>query len=163
MINSQWKLHNMLSIKKVLTSTLAIVLFSLCCTVSAEIYQCKDANGHATFSNTPCPAVEITGTSTAHKLWREMRVLVKEGEIIYKGIGADVDSIVKCKHKAADYDKQLDKIDSRLQKVSKSTHAKLHKAMEMLRECGRCSASAPAYCERASDYLDQESNVLVKH
>lgn len=127
----------------------------------AEIYSCRDANGRALFSHQPCPAATVVGNSEAHKLWRDMRVLVNEGNSIYNKLGADVASIIACKNNVKEYGVKLDAIDKRLQTVSSGKHSPLFEAQANLRECGQCRSSAVQYCLQASKLLDQEMKILL--
>ena len=138
-----------------------VVLSLLSSLASAEIYKCRDANGRASFSQTPCPASVVTGDTEAHKLWREMRVMVNQGQSIYKKLGPDVSAIIECKNSAKAYALKLDEYDQRLQTVSEHKHPALFEAQRYLRECGQCRASAMQYCKRADTELDKEMNVLL--
>ena len=126
-----------------------------------EIYSCRDDHGRALFSHQPCPATTVIGKSEAHKLWRDMRVLVNEGNSIYNKLGADVASIIACNNNVKAYGLKLDVIDKRLQSVSSSKHSPLFEAQANLRECGQCRSSAVQYCLQASQALDKEMNILL--
>jgi hypothetical protein len=130
-------------------------------TVPAEIYQCRDAKGKAVFSQVPCPKEKISGNTEAHKLWREMQVLVNEGSAIYQLLGADVDSILNCRKNAQLFSEKLDPLDARLSSLSMEQGKYLRMAQRSLRECGQCVSSSQYHCENAAKELNLQMNVLL--
>lgn len=128
----------------------------------AEIYQCLDAKGRPSFSNTPCPDSAVVGRSEAHRLWREMRVLVSEGHSINRLLGADVESIKNCNKSAQQFSEKLDKYNERLMALSSVKHKHLFKAMDYIRACGECRVAAANDCKKASTQLDEQMIVLLE-
>ena len=128
---------------------------------TAEIYQCLDDNGRPSFSQTPCPVETVTGDSAAHKLWKDMRVLVNTGKNNAQKQGADVKSMIECKNREVEFAQALDVVDERLAELSSQEHKYLFSAQRSLRECGSCSSSAITYCQRADKALEKESAVLM--
>ncbi len=129
--------------------------------VVAEIYQCVDSNGRPSFSQTPCPVETVTGDSAAHNLWRDMLVLVNRGKDNANKQGADIQSIINCKNREAEFAQTLDAIDQRLIDLSSIEHKHLYAAQRSLRECGTCRSSAISYCTKAAKSLEKESAVLM--
>jgi len=145
-----------------LNLALTLLIFtSLSTSAIAEIYQCKQTDGRSSFSNTPCPSQIVDGTTEIHTLWREMNSLIKEGAEISSQMGPDYYSILSCNEKSDAYNLKLDQVDKTLKSLSPVTHKKMYLAMESLRECGSCRASAPTYCQRASTNLMAETKVLA--
>jgi Domain of unknown function (DUF4124) len=127
----------------------------------AEIYRCVDAKGRPAFSNTPCPDDAVVGNSPAHTLWREMRVLVSEGQNITKLLNADAQSIVNCRRSSAKFLKKLEGVDNRLANLSPDTHKHLFKAMDYIKDCAQCRSAAYHDCHKATTALDDEMSVLM--
>ncbi len=143
------------------TAALLAILSIVSSSAFAEIYQCLDSNGRPSFSHTPCPVAAVTGDSPAHVLWRDMQVLVNTGKDNARKQGADVQSIIDCKHREVDFAKTLDVIDQRLNELSSEEHKYLFAAQRALRECGTCRSSAITYCDRAEKSLEKETVVLM--
>ena len=144
-----------------LIAFMALLMASSALVTQAEIYKCRGASGQASFSEHPCPVASIVGNSEAHKLWRDMRVLVNEGQSLYKKLGPDVSSIIACNKAAKVYGLKLDVVDNRLQSVDKNKNFALFDAQQHLRQCGQCRASAVHYCKQASQALDKQMNALL--
>jgi hypothetical protein len=141
-----------------------LLLYLLSCvalSAHAEIYQCRDQKGRASFSQTPCPKDTIAGNSESHLLWREMQVLLNEGSAIYQQIGPDVKSILECKNSSRAFAQKLSLLDDRLVAlpVNKGKHLLL--AQVALRGCGQCQSSSAQYCENANKQLNLQMNVLL--
>lgn len=130
---------------------------------SAEIYRCKDAAGNTVFRDSPCPGVKIEATNEANKVWLQMKSLVEQSGDVHALMGPDVRSILDCDAKAAEFSKKLDEVELALQKLPAKTHRKMYLAMEDLRVCGTCRASAPTYCSKAMTNLKEETRVLVSY
>ena len=145
-----------------LNLALTLLIFTtLSTTATAEIYQCKQADGRSSFSNVPCPTQIVNGTAEVHSLWREMNSLIKEGAEISSQMGPDYYSILSCNEKSDAYHLKLDQADKTLQSLSPITHKKMYLAMESLRECGSCRASSSTYCKSASTNLMAETKTLA--
>ena len=145
-----------------LNLALTLLIFtSLSTSAMAEIYQCKQADGRSSFSNTPCPSQTVDGISEVHTLWREMNSLIKEGAEISSHMGPGYYSILSCNEKSDAFNLKLDQADKTLKSLSSDTHEKMYLAMEYLRECGSCRASSPTYCQRASKNLMAETKVIA--
>lgn len=139
-----------------------IVIFaSISSTAFAEVFQCKQADGRSSFSNTPCPTQVVNGTSETHTLWRNMNALVKEGAEISATMGPDYYSILECNKKSEAFNLKVDDVSKVLENLSPAKHKKMYLAMESIRECGSCRASSTTYCNKASTQLLEETKVLA--
>lgn len=128
---------------------------------SSEIYRCIDARGHTSFGDKPCPIELVRGNSKAHGVWHKMLPMVKEGLKVYSHLGPDYHAIRSCMSQSENYHKRLDEISEPLNKLSQKKHGNMFLALENLKECGTCRVSAPNYCEKASEHLLREINVLT--
>lgn len=126
------------------------------------IYRCKNSEGKTVFQQVPCSESEISGTDTAHVLWRQMRNLVSEGEGILNALGADVESIRRCQTSMRDYQAKLDALRSDVARVARK-HPNLKKAHSALQGCASCRTSAVANCTLANDYLDRAMAKLTEY
>lgn len=138
-------------------------LFLLACSAfaSTEIFRCVDNDGHVSFGDKPCPIESVNGNTQAHLVWRKMLPMIQEGLKVYSHIGPDFYSIRSCMDQSENFSKKLSDIARPLHSLSYKKHTNMFRAMEDLKECGKCRVSAPNYCERASNYLITEMNVLT--
>ena len=76
-------------------------------------------------------------------------------------LGPDVYSIMACIDRSNEFQDKLAALQKELDQVSAEDHPKLYLAMDSLKVCGDCRASAPRYCQVASRQLSEEVSVLL--
>ncbi len=144
--------------RKVTVILLAVLIAP--CLQAKSIFKCMDENNQASFSNKPCPDSSIDGDNESHKLWREMRGLVRRGLKINDLMGADVKAMNACQLRIEKYGKTLDRIKPRVEKLS-TKHPDMVAAYLRLRDCAQCRASAMNACEDANGHLNDAMNDLM--
>lgn len=138
-------------------------MFSLATQVNADsVYKCKDKNGRVVFQQVACDESQVTGDSTAHRLWRTMRSLSSEGKNVLAALGADVDSIKQCNKSINEFNRRVEQLNPQVAEVGRQ-HGDLVKAQRYLKDCGVCRTSAEANCRTADKYLDQAVSKLTEY
>ncbi len=126
----------------------------------AAIYKCVDDRGVASFSQRPCPAKKVLGDTDAHKLHKELGVLVDEGQGIVTSISGDMKSIIACQDSKDAFRQSRKMLQPRIDGLG-DEHKALKKAYAALEFCGVCKARGLSQCRAARTYLNEAQNSLV--
>lgn len=139
------------------------VIISACCIFNAntalagQVYKCVNSEGRKVFQQVPCQnnktSTKTNGSTPAHMLIKDMRVLVSEGLIINSAIGPSLDAIKQCDDSMDVFTSKIDQIRPRVAKLQYS-HKPLLKAYKELQDCARCKVSASSNCKAVENYLD---------
>jgi len=127
----------------------------------AAIYKCVDERGVASFSQRPCPVKKIEGDSEAHKLHKEMGVLLSDGQSLVNSVSGDMQSIIACQDARQGFIQRWQLLQSRVDALE-VTHKNLKKAHSTLENCGVCKARGMSQCRSARKQLNDAQNKLVK-
>lgn len=148
--------------KLILTAT--VLLFM---TLSAnghagtDIYKCKSPQGGVVYQQKACNDRQVSGNTSEHRAWRELRALTAEGMDIHSRLGATVASIQQCKTEMRLFNGKLDGMQQRMKRFS--IHSpKLYKAYEDLKHCTICKTSAESYCRTANTALNEAMKTLLQ-
>lgn len=137
------------------------VLFMLPLVSQAAIYKCVDERGVASFSQRPCPAKKIEGDSEAHKLHKEMGLLLSDGQSLVNSVSGDMQSIIACQNAKQAFLQRWELLQPRVDALATS-HKNLKKAHNTLEYCGVCTARGMSQCRSARKQLNDAQNKLVK-